>query len=90
MATTRVRLNHAWFAAFLKSDKARQIVRPAAERVLAEAQATAPVKTGAYRDSLHIIDGTTDRAVEGIGSDLPYALSVEARDSTLRRALDAM
>lgn len=87
--TTKTTLNHGWFRAFLKSGAARDAVRPAAERVLEAAQADAPVKTGAYRDSLQIVAVTTDRAVERVSSSVPYALKIEARDRVLTRALDS-
>lgn len=90
MAATKVRLNHSWFKAFLKSDAARAIVKPPAGRVLAEARAIAAVDTGAYRDSLHIEEATTDRVVERVATGVRYGMVVEVRDSTLRRALDAI
>lgn len=88
--TTKVTLNHAWFRAFLKSPAARSVAHGGAEKVLAAAQGIAPVLTGAYRDSIHIESVTTDRAVERVVSDVPYAMVIEARDRVLTRAIDAI
>lgn len=60
-----------------------------AQRVLAAAKAGAPVASGAYRDSLRIEEGRTDRQYVRVGSDLVYAPAVEARNGTLSRSLDA-
>lgn len=90
MSATKVTLNHRWFRAFLKSDDARRVAHAGAEKVLAEAQSTARVDTGAYRDSLHIVSDTTDRAVERVATDDPGGMAIEVRDNTLRSALDAV
>jgi hypothetical protein len=90
MAATKVKENHDWFAKFLKSDPARDIVKPAAERVLESARAGAPVDSGAYRAGLHLDEATTDRVVERVATGVPYGLDVEARHNTLRNALDAI
>lgn len=64
-------------------------MRRRAESVLALAQAMAPVVSGDYRDSLTIFKRTTDRAVALVGSDIGYALRVEADTGTLGRAITA-
>lgn len=73
----------------LTDDGVRDYLRELGGRVLDRARDTAPVATGAYRDSLQMTDGTTDRAVVNIGSPLPYATRVEASTGHLARALDA-
>lgn len=85
----RVVLDRAGVRELLRSQQVRDILDPPARAVLAEAQRTARVESGRYRDSLHIEDDTTDRAVKRIGSDLDYAIVREAEDGTLTRALDA-
>lgn len=59
------------------------------QQVLAKAEASAPVDTGAYRDSLHIEHVTTDRAVVRVVAGTDHAWIVEARTGNLARALDA-
>ena len=88
MPLVRVRLTDG-MRALLNDDGVRAELTARAGRVLDAAQAGAPVKTGAYRDSLHIAQGTTDRAAVAVGSDVPYALRVEAEHGVLARALGA-
>lgn len=85
----RVTLNHAGMGALLKSDAVRDGLTARAEQALAAAQASAPVESGAYRDSLHLEQDTTDRAVVRVVSDVDYAMVVEANTGNLARALDA-
>lgn len=90
MGATKVRLNHGWFREFLNSDKAKAAVEPSAERVLAAAQAAAPVETGAYQAGLHLEEAHTDRVVMRVATGVPYGMVVEARDHVLVQALDAV
>lgn len=84
----RTVLNHAGIAAMLKSPDMEAVVAEEAAAVLARAQAGAPVRTGAYRDSLHVaIDRHPGRVVAHIGSDAPHAATVEAATGNLVRAL---
>jgi len=85
----RVKLNGRGVQAILNSSETRAILTPKAESVLAAAKASAPVASGAYRDSLHIEQDTTDRVVVRVVADVPYALLVEANTGTLSRALDS-
>lgn len=89
MASTRVKLNSAGIQALLESSSVRADLTDRAERVLSAAKSSAPVASGAYRDSLHIVQDTTDRAVVRVASDAPHAFVVEANTGTLARALDA-
>lgn len=89
MASTRVKLNSPGMAALLKSSDVRAFVTDRAEQVLAAAQDAAPVASGEYRDSLHLVQDTTDRAVTRVASDAPHAYVVEANTGNLARALDA-
>jgi hypothetical protein len=47
------------------------------------------VKSGAYRDSLHLEATVHDRLVIRVVADVPYAKIVERKHSTLARALGA-
>lgn len=86
---TRTRLNSAGMRALLNSADVRAELTERAERVLAKAQADAPVATGAYRDGLHIIQDTTDRAVVRVSGGTDHDWIVEANTGNLARALDA-
>lgn len=72
---------------FLNSRTAERAVSDPADRVVAAAQAAAPVRTGRYRNSIHKEFARTDRVVARVGSDLDYALALEAILGTLGRAL---
>lgn len=89
MPAARVTLNHAGMRALLHSAGVRADLHARAERVAAAARGVAPVDTGAYRDSIHVTNDTTDRAVARVNASVDYALAVEADTRTLGRALDA-
>ena len=89
MASTRIKLNSAGIAALLKSSDVRADLTARGERVLSSAQSSAPVASGAYRDSLRVVQDTTDRAVVRVAANVPHAYVVEANHGTLARALDA-
>lgn len=85
----RVKLNSKGVVALLKSDEVRDMLTKRAERVLAAAQASAPVVSGNYRSGLKIIQDTTDRAAVRVAGTAPHSHLVEANHGTLARALDA-
>lgn len=89
MARTKIRMNSSGMRAFLRSAAVGSALRPPAERIASAARASAPVETGAYRDSIHVESATTDRVVARVVADVPYARVVEARTGTLARALGA-
>ena len=89
MADIKVKLNSRGMGALLKSSDVRAGLTDRAERVLSAAKASAPVASGAYRDSLHIVQVTTDRAVVRVASNAPHAFVVEANTGCLARSLDA-
>lgn len=89
MARGRVRLISKGMAQLLNDDGVRDYLRDRADQVLAAARASAPVRTGAYRDSLTVWDDTTDRAVVRVGSTAGHAAVVEAKTGNLSRAIDA-
>ena len=90
MARTRVTLIHSEVEAMLKSDGVRAVLVGPADRAAAAAKASAPVSSGAYRDSIHRESATTDRAVELVVADAPHARVVESRTGNLARALGSV
>ena len=84
-----MRLNSREVRELLNEAKVRAELARRADAVAAAAQASAPVKTGAYRASIHRESATTDRAVERVVADVPYALTVESRTGNLARAIEA-
>lgn len=89
MATrTKFKLNGSGIEDLLKGSAAEKACRPEAEKVLARAQASAPVVSGAYRDSLHIeeVDHPT-RTVWQVVADAPHAMVVESDTGNLARSL---
>jgi hypothetical protein len=89
MAKTRVELNSPGVRALLNDDGVRADLTRRMESVLGAAVSGAPVESGAYRDSIHIEQATTDRAVVRVAAGTDHALTVEARTGNLSRALDA-
>lgn len=89
MARTRVELNSAGVRELLNDSGVRAELERRAERVAAAARATAPVATGAYRDSIHVTTGRTDRAEARVVAPVPHAMLVEAKTGNLARSLDA-
>lgn len=89
MAKPKIKLNSREVGKLLKSADVSRGMEPIANAVRDRAKATAPVRTGRYRDSIHVETETTDRVKKRIGSDVPYGMVVEARTGNLTRALDA-
>lgn len=90
MARTRVDLNDAGMEALLHDPGVTADLEARMARALQQAQATAPVATGAYRDSLHVeVVQHPSRSVVRVVSDVDYAMTVEAAHGVLARALDA-
>jgi hypothetical protein len=84
MSSVRIVENPAGIAQMLQDADLREY----GENVADAAKANAPVLSGDYRDSIHVED-----APDGLGvvivSDIEYAMSIEANDGTLARALDS-
>jgi len=85
----RVRLNRAGMRELLRSDGVRHELTRRMDGVESAAKASAPVDSGAYRDSIHVEQDTTDRAVVRVVADADHALVVESKTGNLARALDA-
>ena len=77
----------------LSNEVNEQVCRPMAEAVAARARAAAPVETGAYRDSIHVVSdprtGRGDWAHTYVVADDRKAWVVESRTGILARALGA-
>jgi Bacteriophage HK97-gp10, putative tail-component len=59
-------------------------------RVESAAKAGAPVESGDYQASIRMwTERHSDRTVVKVGSDVPYAMIVEAATGNLARSLDA-
>lgn len=89
MARTKVVLHSPGMKELLNDDGVRAFLTARMQSVLAEARATAPVVTGAHRNSLHIEQDTTDRAVVRVVADSDHSLVVEAKTGHMARALGA-
>lgn len=89
MASVRFRLKSSGMQDLLTSSEVRDDLTDRAARVLSAAKSSAPVASGTYRDSLRIVQDTTDRAVVRVVSDVEYAPAVQAKTGNLSRALDA-
>ena len=87
MAGLGIRLNHGEWSKLLKSDQVRPPLKAIAQEKASAARASAPVATGAYRDSIDVESDTTDRAVERVVAHAPHAAVVESRTGNLKRAL---
>lgn len=85
----RVKLNRRGMDELLNGEVARRATRGPAERVLSAARASAPVDTGEYRDSLRLVEDSTDRLVQRVVATAAHGMVVEARTGNLARALDA-
>jgi hypothetical protein len=85
---TYVDFNDKFFDDILRSAGVRQLTRSAAERVLAQAVASAPVDTGAYRDGLGIEEVEHEHRTTAmvVGHD-PKTMLIESKTQNLLRAL---
>lgn len=86
---TRVRLNSRGVKEILNAVATRTDLTLRANRVLSQAQSLAPVASGEYRDSLEVVQDTTDRAVVRVTARATHGFVVEARLGVLAKSLDA-
>lgn len=92
MARARVELNAPGVEAVLSAPGVQAFLTEQAERVAAAARASAPVATGAYRDSIAVESGPSPvdgRARAIVKATAPHANLVESRTGNLARALIA-
>jgi hypothetical protein len=86
----KVRVLSGGARSILSSPEMLDHLRAVMEPVLARARETAPVVTGAHRDSLRIDARVVgDRAVARLVATAPHSRIVEARTGHMSRALDA-
>lgn len=85
---TRIKLNSRGIQHYLDGGGgvAALLAAEAQERA-ARARASAPVSSGAYRDSIHVETDHTDRMVKRVVADVPYAMVVEANTGNMARSL---
>lgn len=87
-ARVRIEFNESFFDAVLNSQGVRNLVRSKAEQVLAAAQASAPVETGAYRAGLRLTTRqSAHRQVCVVAGTDPKTLLVESKTGNLARSL---
>lgn len=90
MARSTIVINHREIQTYLDgAHGVEALLERSAQNVLGAAQSSAPVASGAYRDSLHIDTDKTDRMVKRVVAEVDYALVVEANTGNLARALDS-
>lgn len=89
MARPKVRLRSAGMADLLLDDGVADHLETLAGKVEAAAKSSAPVQSGAYRDSIAVRMGRTDRVTAHIVATVPYAPLIEAGTGNLAHALDA-
>lgn len=87
MARPRVEVNSKGVLELLVDGGVRAELARYADEVAARARASAPVKTGEYKESIARESATTDRAVERVVVRAPHGLVVEARTGNLARAI---
>jgi hypothetical protein len=76
-------------AQMLKSPNVAREVHRRAEQIAGLAKDFAPVVSGDYRNSIHVEDDQTDRAVSLVIVGVDYGLEVEALHAPLGRAANA-
>lgn len=89
MAKPRFDHDYAGVGQMLRGAGVAEEVRARAEAVASRARSTAPVTSGAYRDSIRVETDITDRVVAHVVADVPYALVVEFATGNLGHAVDA-
>lgn len=87
MARAKIRLDSRQMSALLKSQQMRPPLEQIAEKWAARARSTAPVDSGEYRDSITVVEDTTDRAVARVVARSRKSSLVEARTGNLKRAM---
>lgn len=80
--------NEGFFSEILNSDDVVGIVTNIANQVESVAKANAPVDTGAYRDSIHVVvKRRGKRTVAAVVASSSHSMLVESRTGNLARAL---
>ncbi|WP_315913810.1 HK97 gp10 family phage protein [Arthrobacter sp. lap29] len=80
--------NENFFPEILNSAEVVNIVTGIANNVAGTSKATAPVDSGAYRDSIHVVvKRRGKRTVAAVVASSPHSMLVESRTGNLARAL---
>lgn len=85
----KFQMSHPGMAQMLREHWIEAVVRGPAERVAEQARSTAPVLTGAYKNSIHVELVMTGRVVARVVASDRKAPLIEARTGNLARALAA-
>lgn len=87
MQSVKIELDHREIKDFLTGPEIESALRDIAEKAASRARATAPVASGAYRDSIKVEVDETDRtAVRVVAHDWKAAI-IESRTSNLKKAV---
>ena len=71
----RVKINHSAIQEYLDGQHGvDSLLEREAAKAEARAKASAPVKTGAYKDSIHVETVHTDRMVKRVTADVDHAI----------------
>lgn len=85
---TRFKLTPNALQAYLDGGEGVEaLLEEEAQQVADRAISGAPVKSGAYQNSIHVETVQTDRMVKRVVADVPYAMVVEANTGNMARAL---
>jgi hypothetical protein len=87
MAKVDIKIDRQGLGEFLHGPEIREALRVYAIQMAARARASAPVDSGAYRNSIRVEDDTTDRAVVRVVAHDRKAIILEAKTGNLKRAM---
>ena len=88
MAGTRFKINPGGIEELLTGPAAVAACKPKAEETLARAKGSAPIETGAYAASIHlVVEDHPQRKAFHVVAGVDYAMEVEAKTGNLARSL---
>lgn len=84
-----MKFNESYLPKLGKSPRVTALLTGIGDEIAESARATAPVKTGAYRDSIHVeVKGAANRNVVLVVAADPKAMLIESKTGNLVRALN--
>lgn len=86
----KITLDHSEMKDFLTGSEVEIPLREIAEKAASKARSTAPVASGAYRDSIDVEVDETDRTVVRVVAHDWKAALIEAKTGNLKRALGGL
>jgi hypothetical protein len=89
MARMKIKINRRGMHNILNSPEVAREVHHVAEDIKDLAYEFAPEVTGAYKNSLEVLDDHSDRAISLVNVGVDYGLEVEAKHAPLGRAANA-